>query len=889
MKKSFSLITFILLFVVNFSFATPYWSLEKILEFRAKKEKSELLKSNQISDLPLAYNYKNNSYPLRIAKIAHYLSVWQVKDPQDPEFGGMIEAESGDLADVVQTDNTLESIWVWCAYGIITGDTLKYKQNILDAWTYGLNFPAYNEEGTGSDYYRNHNCAWALLAEMTFRQVYGSTAYSNYAQLCADYIVNHPMNFSQFGYENIHPFVAGWCAGNLYNYGIDVGNTTYQNTAVTWGTNIKNWLDSNTANFSKEDWAMSSGTAIWGMCNSLFKNDPTQGQTWISQNMNNFEVFEPFANLPGFDWDSSWNVAYANSHSALFDITQDSTFYYNHLAITDTLISFDWDFDGAIPAESIVQNNEDMTWVSCYLALMGAGNTLDNLPQDDIGIGEITSLEDGMTFATNQNIPLEIRMDNFGLAAPSQLVLIEATLDGQSSQLNSFVDVGESVILDLGNFQMTQTGTYDVVFTVQSSGDSDTRNDTAKVSIEIVNGVQFSGQITNGTGVQVGMIFENENSEYFAKTDFNGNFSVKLPPDSFDVVLVPPQPFGIVRIQGVDINSTTTQNFTLSQAELILVDDDGGDEYEIEFMETLANLGVPFAYHENLDGVWVSSQISQLANKRMIYFTGDMKTGVLTDDEENALTDFLNDGGQLLISGKNIAESEFNSTFFQNYFKLSWNQNSTASTGFAFGVNLIQEFSGLVFYTGTGNGIDNQDADMDRLTILGTAGDQPVQIFNYDFQSTNPNSIGGTAYDGNYDVIFLGFGLEGIDDSPNLPQANTQEELLGAALQWFDLISDVEETENLPVKFSLKQNFPNPFNPTTAINYELRITNYELAKLTIYNILGEEVKEFALEKPVGTVVWNGTNQLDKPVSSGVYFYRLKAGKHSSTKKMLLLK
>ncbi|KAA3604452.1 MAG: T9SS C-terminal target domain-containing protein, partial [Calditrichaeota bacterium] len=103
------------------------------------------------------------------------------------------------------------------------------------------------------------------------------------------------------------------------------------------------------------------------------------------------------------------------------------------------------------------------------------------------------------------------------------------------------------------------------------------------------------------------------------------------------------------------------------------------------------------------------------------------------------------------------------------------------------------------------------------------------------------------------------------------------------------VITDLGEKENLPNKFSLSQNYPNPFNPTTTINYELQITNYEKSTLTIFNVLGQKVKEFELTKKVGSVVWNGTDNFGNPVSSGVYLYRLRNGSLSKTQKMVLLK
>ncbi|KAA3596988.1 MAG: T9SS C-terminal target domain-containing protein [Calditrichaeota bacterium] len=100
-------------------------------------------------------------------------------------------------------------------------------------------------------------------------------------------------------------------------------------------------------------------------------------------------------------------------------------------------------------------------------------------------------------------------------------------------------------------------------------------------------------------------------------------------------------------------------------------------------------------------------------------------------------------------------------------------------------------------------------------------------------------------------------------------------------------VTDIPEKEILPQKFSLSQNHPNPFNPTTSINYELK--SNEKGKLVIFNILGEEVKEFALTERKGTIVWDGTDNFGKSVSSGNYFYQLTTPNFSDTKKMTFLK
>jgi hypothetical protein len=92
-------------------------------------------------------------------------------------------------------------------------------------------------------------------------------------------------------------------------------------------------------------------------------------------------------------------------------------------------------------------------------------------------------------------------------------------------------------------------------------------------------------------------------------------------------------------------------------------------------------------------------------------------------------------------------------------------------------------------------------------------------------------------------------------------------------------------TDELPHDFSLFQNYPNPFNPGTTITYELPRTSH--VTLSVYDVLGREVATLLNEeKSAGayTVQWDASG-----VSSGVYFYRLKAGDFNQTKRMMIVR
>jgi len=107
----------------------------------------------------------------------------------------------------------------------------------------------------------------------------------------------------------------------------------------------------------------------------------------------------------------------------------------------------------------------------------------------------------------------------------------------------------------------------------------------------------------------------------------------------------------------------------------------------------------------------------------------------------------------------------------------------------------------------------------------------------------------------------------------------------------FRLVSAVDAgKEKLPDQFGIWQNYPNPFNPTTEIHYALPLPEH--VTIRIYDIRGRLVKTLIdFNQPAGrySVVWDATDNSSLKVSSGIYFYRMQAGEHIFTRRMVLLK
>ena len=103
---------------------------------------------------------------------------------------------------------------------------------------------------------------------------------------------------------------------------------------------------------------------------------------------------------------------------------------------------------------------------------------------------------------------------------------------------------------------------------------------------------------------------------------------------------------------------------------------------------------------------------------------------------------------------------------------------------------------------------------------------------------------------------------------------------------WVSLDDDVM----IPGEFALYNNYPNPFNPTTVLDYDIPENTF--VNITVYDMMGRRVKTLVnANQSAGfkSVVWDATNFVGQPVAAGVYMYRIVAGDFRQTKKMAFIK
>lgn len=193
--------------------------------------------------------------------------------------------------------------------------------------------------------------------------------------------------------------------------------------------------------------------------------------------------------------------------------------------------------------------------------------------------------------------------------------------------------------------------------------------------------------------------------------------------------------------------------------------------------------------------------------------------------------------------------------------------------------------------------------------FLGNPKDQLVKI---NMTTGDTTRFGRTGF--NVNTLDLAFdesgnlyGIKGsgtlVSDLFTIDQSTGAGTLIGSVgikdltgLGYSPMVTSIEE-ENVvtPSAFNLEQNYPNPFNPNTQIKFSLPIASN--VKIVIYNLIGEVVSELVntqLNSGVHSINWYASDNSGKKVSSGVYFYELKANgvdgsQFSQIKKMMLLK
>ena len=267
--------------------------------------------------------------------------------------------------------------------------------------------------------------------------------------------------------------------------------------------------------------------------------------------------------------------------------------------------------------------------------------------------------------------------------------------------------------------------------------------------------------------------------------------------------------------------------------------------------------GIPTSLHD------LNEQPNEARNPDMtigdaIYVTWNES---ITSDNENIKVQKISFDGENQFAEEGITLAEGNITqvnpkiarINNGYYAVAWEQQEGIE--FDLYMNLVR-YNGETFNGSTGIPLTNELKDQKYVRIV-PMGDSKAFFFWADGISSGK-------------TVILGVYSQYVD---------------------FSAVSNDPSNDAQLVTSSLLQNYPNPFNPTTKISFNLAKDTKDV-ELSIYNLKGQKVKTLAKDsftKGSYSFVWNGDNQDQKAVASGVYFYKLKAGNQTETKKMVLMK
>jgi hypothetical protein len=147
---------------------------------------------------------------------------------------------------------------------------------------------------------------------------------------------------------------------------------------------------------------------------------------------------------------------------------------------------------------------------------------------------------------------------------------------------------------------------------------------------------------------------------------------------------------------------------------------------------------------------------------------------------------------------------------------------------------------------------------------------------------SNPSVFHPYSY---YQVWDSGYALSASQDYARLQVGHVLDLIMSCGAN-----TTPDGVPDTPAYTRLDGNFPNPFNPKTAIRFSLAANEH--VNLSVYDISGRLVKELVNSSMISgdhEIIWDGKNNSGNKAASGVYFYKLNAGDFSGTDKMVMLK
>ena len=816
------------------------------------------------------------NYLFEIRQTCDFAARYQVSDSLSPNFGGLIEAEH--LPSVIETDNTQEAIWIWTRWYELTGFD-DYRTNIRRAWFYVLRHPAYREGVGQYVWYSVWNCGLGFFAEMKYREVYGDSTYLAYADTCRQYCFANPLNFTS---NTLHGNVTALAAGMMYRYALERASPAMRDTALAYGNRVRTWVEQMPSRLRTGNWAMSGGTLLWGLCNSIWREDTVAGKAWLAVYADSVPYF-----MPSGQWNCSWNIWDANAFRAAEEITHVPRFGQYHQRLTDTLLGRDVDDDGGIPATWTDPQNQDQVWVSTYLDFMGMDRFTEPMFDTDAGAVDIAGIDPGRIYLPGDSLSVSCRVTNYGrnsLPAVPVTIRLPFYEDTEVTSLE-FLQLDT---VDFGRFALSAPGTISIAGFTNLGNDQRRDNDTAYAAVRVwtpraiaghlrdsLSGLPFAGRVELFLGTDT-VPFRR------ADADTSGEFSVTGIDTSLRIRVRPAPPYPD-RQWNVRISSDTSFTLRIPPAQILLVDNDTLSRWETFYTSTFDTLNLSYCiWRRRSQGPLPVAPLAGLAEQLVVWYTGNSRRATLDQADMDSLSAFLDAGGRLFITGQDIGQELSATRFYQDRLHARL-RDTTLLLYYAFGNR--GDSLGQLFSQSQTAGTQGANNQTSRDGILP---DSLARAFLY--YDTLTRQVAGICHHDattNARVIYLGFGFEALNRPTGHPTYESRVTFFRKCHDWLigaSGIADPGTPTPAPQPLSV---WPNPFPEEAVISYAIPIPGF--VRLRVFSKVGALVRTLSQGlRPAGAgqAVWDGRDDQGAPVSPGVYICRLDAGAFAFSRKLV---
>lgn len=324
----------------------------------------------------------------------------------------------------------------------------------------------------------------------------------------------------------------------------------------------------------------------------------------------------------------------------------------------------------------------------------------------------------------------------------------------------------------------------------------------------------------------------------------------------------------------------------LGDPNILFVDDDGGKSYEQYYLDTFIRCG---AYAEN----WNCKEkgapsITAEDYPVLLWSTGATRDSTLTAEEQSVIRNFLSSGGDVIIAGQNIGFDLVQNGSFEDslFFADVLHAKFIADTG---NVTVVIGQPGDPVWTGMIVSLQGKMGTPDPVSADIIQPIHPaVGLLSFGGRKDQRAGVGWIDPISGARLIYLTFGLEAVKG----PFENSAELFLEKCLSWLAATATgaLQAKQSITVDFQLYHNYPNPFNPSTAIRFDL--PRKERVTLEIVNVLGQKVKTL-IEKDFNagsySIFWDGKDAAGIDSPSGIYLISLRAGDKMMTRKTLKIK